>query len=346
MSADQLPFVSVVVPSRNEKGFISGCLDSIIANDYPKDKMEIIAVDGMSEDSTREIIKAYEAKYSYIHALDNPKKILAAAWNIGINNSTGAVIMAMNAHASFNHNYISTCVRYLREYNADYAGGIIKTVPRNDGIPDSAIAAALSHPFGVGDSYFRTGTDKPRWADTAAFGGYRRDVFQRAGLYNEDLTRSQDMEFHLRLKKIGAKILLVPDMVCTYYTRADIRSFLRDSFVNGFWTVYPLQFSRIAVSLRHLVPLVFVVSLTGLFALSFVHSLFLGAFIVLGGLYMAVSLYFSASIALREKKLVYVVLMPVIFALLHFLYGFGTWFALCRVLAARKFWKRTICRKG
>lgn len=346
MSKENLPFVSVIVPCRNEEAYIGMCLESVLANDYPEELTEIIVIDGMSTDKTREIIADYAGKIPRLKAMDNPARILAAAWNTGIRNSRGQVVMCLNAHGIFAKDYISRCVAHLGSYPADYVGGVIKTVPRGKGIGENAVAIALSHPFGVGNSYFRIGTDKPIWADTAAFGGYRRQVFDKVGFYNEELRRSQDMEFHLRMKKAGARILLAPDMICTYYTRTDIGSFLRDSFTNGFWTLYPLAFARIAVSWRHLIPLFFLLALLGSLLLSFFGHAFFLLFAIVALSYCGCALYFSFKVAIRQKEWLYLPLMPFVFAALHLLYGAGTLWAALKVLFSSGFWKFTLFNRG
>ena len=106
---------------------------------------------------------------------------------------------------------------------------------------------------------FRVHTDEPKWVDTVFGGCYRREVFDRVGLFNENLVRGQDMEFNLRLKKAGGKTLLVPDIVSYYYARSDIKSFWKHNFTNGVWAILPFLYSPIMpVSWRHLVPLIFV----------------------------------------------------------------------------------------
>lgn len=334
-----MPFISVVVPCRNEAAYISKCLDSVISNDYPKDKMEIMVIDGMSEDGTRGIIKEYENKYPYISSFDNHKKILAAAWNIGIKNAKGDIIMALNAHGIFRSDYISKCVMHFGKYDADYIGGIIISHPRNSNYLGKAIAAALSNSFGVGDSYFRIGLKRPMFADTAAFGGYRKEIFRKIGLYNECLDRSQDMEFHSRLRKAGGSILLAPDMVCEYYLRTDLKDFIRDSFVNGFWVLYPLKFTDITLSVRHLTPLLFVSSLICLGILLGLSVVFWWLFLFILVLYASVNIYYSLRIALKEKNIGLLFVMPVIFATLHILYGLGTFYGGLKALASKQFWR-------
>jgi glycosyltransferase involved in cell wall biosynthesis len=336
----ELPIVSAIIPCRNEEGFVGKCLESLIAADYPKDKLEILVVDGMSTDETMRVIESYVRQYPFIHLLNNPRKILAAAWNIGIGQSRGDVVLGMNAHAVFAPNYISLCVRYLSEYKADYVGGIIKSLPRQATLLGKSIAFAVSHPFGVGNSYFRIGTVEPRWSDTAAFGGYRRQVFERIGLYDEELVRSQDIEFHHRLRKAGGKILLVPEMVCDYFIRSEFDfSFIEYNFGNGFWVTYPLRYVENANSWRHIVPMGFVTVLLGTALMAPFVPVAVWLFLAIAGSYAVADLWAASDIAIKEKDAQYLITMPVVFAALHLSYGLGSLVGLARASMSRKFWR-------
>ena len=119
--------VSIIIPCRNEEKFIGKCLDSIIGQDYPKENLEILVIDGMSEDGTRKNIEKYTEQHSFIKLLDNPRKITPCALNIGIKNAKGKIILWMSAHNSYEKDYVSKCVKYSKEYNADNVGGIMVT---------------------------------------------------------------------------------------------------------------------------------------------------------------------------------------------------------------------------
>ena len=164
---NNLPLVSTIIPCRNEEKFIGQCLDSIIVNDYPKEKLEILIIDGLSEDKTRTIIENLKFKIgnSNIKLLDNPKKFTPAALNIGVKNAKGEIIIRMDAHARYKKDYISKCVKYLQEYKADNVGGIWITIPRDNSIIGKSIAFVLSSSFGVGNAYYRvSGYKKPKEA--------------------------------------------------------------------------------------------------------------------------------------------------------------------------------------
>jgi len=327
-------FISIIIPCRNEEKYIGKCLDSIIANNYPKDKLEILVIDGMSGDGTREIIEKSKIQNptSNIQMLDNPKKITPVGLNIGTKKAKGEIIIRIDAHATYEKDYISKCVEYFKKYDADNVGGIIKTLPEKDSILAKAIAFTLSHPFGTGTSYFRIGSKGPRWVDTVFGGCYKKEVFEKIGLFNENLARSQDLEFNLRLKKAGGKILLVPEIISYYYPKSNLKDFFIHNFEDGIWAIYPLKFVKIPFGLRHYFPLLFVTSLIGSAFFSIFFPVFLKFFLLILLFYFLVNLYFSLKIAVKEKDFKYFFIMPIVFATRHFGYGLGSILGLIKLL--------------
>ena len=175
---ENLPFVSAIIPCLNEERFISECLNSILNNDYPKDKLEILVVDGMSKDRSREIVKKKQtSNYQFqVQLLDNPRIVTPAAMNIGIENAKGEIVIKMDAHSLYAKDYISKCVEHLIKSGADNVGGVLKSIPAKDTPVAKAISLSLSHFFGAGGSYFRTGSKEPREVDTVAFGCYWKKI--------------------------------------------------------------------------------------------------------------------------------------------------------------------------
>ena len=315
------------------------CLDSISTNDYPKDRLEVFIVDGMSEDGTRKIIEKYITKNPFIRLLDNPEKITPCGLNRGIKQARGEHILWMSAHNKYSNDYIRKCLEYSIKYKADNVGGIIKVEPRDNSFIGRSISLALSHPFGVGNSAFRIGTSKPKWVDTVFGGCYKREVFEKIGLFNENLIRGQDMDFNLRMKRAGQKTLLVPQIVSYYYARSDLKSFFMHNFTNGFWAIMPMKLvSHMPVAWRHLVPLTFVISLVILGLLSSISPLFFLLFIAIFVFYFLTDFYFSNKMALDEREWRYVFFMPFIFSLLHISYGLGSLCGLLKVIILRQFW--------
>ncbi len=330
--------VSIIIPCRNEEKFIGKCLDSIAKQDYPKEDLEVLVVDGMSSDKTKEVIEKSKTKNPEleIKILDNPKKITPVALNIGIKNAEGEIIIRMDAHAGYGDNYVSKCIESLEKYRADNVGGAMKTLPSENILMAKSIALCLSHFFGAGGSTFRVNpngsVDKPREVDTVFGGCYKKDVFQKIGLFNENLVRSQDMEFNLRLKRAGGKIILNPEIVSYYYPKPSLRDFFFHNVQDGFWSVYPLKFVKMPFKLRHYIPFIFVSSLLVAGVLGIFFGIFSQLFNMILSAYFFAALYFSTEIAIREKDGRYFFTMPVVFFARHFGYGLGSIMGLIKVI--------------
>lgn len=324
--------VSIIIPCRNEKYHIARCLDSVIANDYPKDKLEVLVIDGKSEDGTEKIVERYAESYPFIKLLENSKKIIPSALNIGIKKATGNIILRIDAHSECSNNYISKCVENLNRYKVDNVGGVWKILPRDKTLVGRAIAFILSSPLGAGNSFYKLGCSEPKFVDTVPFGCYRKEVFDKIGLYDENAVRSEDMDLNLRLTKSGGKILLVPDIISYYYARSNIIEFTKHNFENGFWVTYPVKFGRIMFSWRHLVPLIFVVSvmITGFMALSSIAFLKILSLILVA--YFFIAIYFSLGLVKQEKDLRYLLVTPLSFIILHLSYGLGSMWGLLKLL--------------
>jgi glycosyltransferase involved in cell wall biosynthesis len=325
----------VVIPCRNEARYITVCLDSILANDYPRNRLEVLIADGMSEDGTREIIDKYSRLRSEVRCLDNPKRITPSALNIGVANARGEVIIRMDAHARIAGDYIRRCVAGLSRYRVDCVGGVMHTLPQEHTPVGRAIAAALGSGFGVGNSRFRVHPSEPTYVDTVFGACYRREVFERVGLFNERLPRTQDFEFNARLRRGGGRILLLPGIVSYYYVRVGLGRFWGDNFNNGVWAVLPFARSRVVpVSWRHLVPLVFVALLmvSALLApRSAAARLVLAA---VAGAYLAAAASASVLIAWRRREPRFLAVMPVVFSALHVAYGLGSLWGLTKISTA------------
>lgn len=329
-----LPFVSIIIPCCNEEKFIGVCLDGMVANDYPKDRFEVLVVDGMSKDVTRSIVATYTRQHSFIRLLDNPKKITPSAINIGISNSKGEIIMLMGAHASFDHTAIPKCVKAIMEHKADGIGGIVVTRPANNTPKAQAIAIGLSHPFGVGNAYFRIGASKTLWVDTVPFGCYRREVFERVGMFDEELVRNQDDEFNLRLIKRGGRLRLVPEIVSYYYARESLTKLWRMYYQYGYFK--PLVARKVGgvLTVRQVVPFTFVLSLlaTGMMVPWFPMMGRLFGIIIL--VYAVADISCSAIVAFK-KGFRCGVALSLVFPVLHLSYGLGYLMGAVRFLLLR-----------
>lgn len=313
------PLVSLILPIRNEARYITRCLEAVCAQDYPKEKIEILVVDGMSSDGTCEIVMQFAACDPRVQLLDNPQQIVPTALNRGISAAHGQIIIRVDGHAVIAPDYVRRCVEAIQQVGAECVGGPIHTV--GETWLARGIALAQSSPFGVGNAAFRTQYDKAGYVDTVAFGAYQREVFARIGWFDEEMIRNQDDEFNYRLTQAGGKIYMDPSIRSTYFSRATLKGLWKQYYQYGFYKVRLMQKRRGVPSWRHLVPGAFVLLLisSALFGL-LARSLFLFAAIML--IYFLVSLAVSCFMAARNGWR-YVSLLPLAFMTLHIGYGLG-----------------------
>ena len=327
--------LSVIVPIYQEEKYISKCIDSMLSQDYPKDDLEIILVDGMSKDRTREIVATYTAKYPFIHMIDNPERIAPCAMNRGIKEAKGDVIMRLDAHVYYPKNYFSLLVEKLNELpGAENVGALCNTLPVNDSITAQSIAAVLSSSFGMGNSHFRVGADKEMEVDTVPFGCFHRSIFDKVGLYDEELVRNQDDELNARIIKAGGKIYLIPQLVCEYYARDTAKKVYKMFYQYGVFK--PLVNKKLGspATVRQFFPLFFVLGLL----VGPVVCLFLP---VLWWAYFAViMLWFilATSFSLKDSKnLKRILTQNWIYFVVHFGYGWGYIVGIYKILFHRPF---------
>lgn len=340
---DTLKTVSIVIPCLNEERYIARCLDSVLHNEYAEGIVEIFVVDGMSTDGTRDIVRSYEARTSKVRLLDNPGRTAPAALNVGIGQASGDIIVRLDAHTTYSPDYIRKSVETLNEYGAANVGGIIKTLPSRDTMIAKAIALSISHFFGVGLSHFRLGKHVIKYVDTVPFGCFRRELFDRIGMFDETLPRNEDIEFNRRIKKEGEKIVLTHEIVSYYYARGTLNEFWKHNFDNGFRVTAFLADGKINCSLRHMVPMLSLVLLAALALGCFRYSACCWFLAGLCGLYVTASLYFSFKTSLRQKNPLYIFLMPFMFAYLHVSYGLGTVWGTAK--SCGLWFKKCFCRQ-
>lgn len=321
---------TIIVPVRDEAHCIHACLDSITNQTYVG-PLEVLVVDGLSGDGTREIVQEYSSRYCRIRLLDNPRKIAPTAMNIGVREAKGDYLIRVDGHCVIERDYVDQCREYLdARKEVDCVGGTLVSIGSNP--TGNAISVAMSSPFGVGNAYFRY-LRREAYVDTVAFGAYRRRVFDNIGLFDEELVRNQDDEFNYRLREFGGKILLVPKIRAHYYTRSSFRKLWRQYFEYGYWKVRVMQKHPKQMRLRQFVPPVFVVALlASLIAIPFT-SIGLWLLGIVGGSYAIANI--SASILIGYKKdRKSLPVLPLAFATLHLSYGTGFLIGLVR------FWNR------
>lgn len=327
----QLPFVSVIVPVRNEQNSIRECLQRLLDQTYPSDRFEVLAIDGMSEDGTREIVQAFICGNGHptVRLLDNPKKQRSPALNVGIRHATGEVIVRVDARTIIPHDYVEKCVRTLLETGADNVGGVQKPIidklknRGNSSQTQFAVGLAMSHFFGIGNAQFRLGKQSG-YVDTVYLGCFKRETFDKVGLFDEDsAVIGEDTDMNYRIRKAGGKVYLDKDIVAYYCPRDNLKDLWRLYFRYGGARAGNFLKTGKFTSWRQLVPLFFLTALVVSAIASLLSVGFLWLFISLASVYLAADFVVSAHLSIKHARPGLLFVLPLVFGCMHCAWATG-----------------------
>jgi succinoglycan biosynthesis protein ExoA len=326
--------VSVVIPCYNEERFIGKALEQL-ANQFDTDRYEIIIVDGLSDDNSRGVIEEFKKKHPalIVRVVDNPVRTIPTALNLGVSAAKGSIIARMDAHAVPSNGYVRRCVEVLKQASAGTVGMPCLVRPGADTTMARAIAAAVSHPFGIGDAKYRLGAGGPpqEAVDTVAFACFRKSLWRELGGFNEELLTNEDYDFNYRVRQSGREVILDRGGHCDYFARTTLSGLSAQYRRYGGWKARMVMLHPSSVKLRHLVAPCFVLSLPLLLVLG---VFWIPAFVVFAleiGLYLLFSFFFSYQIVqsqLESRSLFFV--LPLVFLTIHVSWGASFLVALIR----------------
>ncbi len=317
---DQQPFVTVIMPIRNEAAFIERSLGAVLAQDYPPERMEVLVADGMSTDHTREIIASLaQTSPVPVTLVDNPGRIVPTGFNRALAQARGEVIVRVDGHTLIEPDYVRECVAALGRSGADNVGGRMNAVSSSPF--GAAVALATSSPFGVGGARFHY-SDQEEWVDTVYMGAWPRSVFERLGGFDEEMVRNQDDEFNYRLQAAGGRVLLSPRIQSRYYNRSSLRSLWRQYYQYGLYKVRVLQKHPLQMRPRQFAPIALVSAVLGGALLAPFSRALRWLWLLAVALYAAANLLASVHTA-RRHGWEHLRFLPVVFGTLHFSYGLG-----------------------
>ncbi|MFN2544472.1 MAG: glycosyltransferase family 2 protein [Actinomycetota bacterium] len=316
MAEPDPPRVSVIVPMRNEEGFIGRCLESVLASAYPPDLLEVLVVDGRSTDRSRDVVREMAERYPSVVLLDNPGRTQAQGLNVALNAATGSVVVRMDAHSTYSPDYVSECVRLLRSSGAANVGGPQRAVGR--GPVGEAIAAAMSSRFGAGDARFRY-SEEEAWVDTVYLGAWEKRTLEELAGFDPEAAPNEDDELNYRLRRSGGRILLSPTIRSEYTVRPSLPALAKQYFRYGRARVRTLVLHPDSLRLRQLAAPGLVLGLGASAALRRVAPR-LASIVPVS--YAAANLTASA-VAARRRGLHTLPVLPAAFAIMHVSWGAG-----------------------
>lgn len=329
--APTLPRVSLLVAVLNEAATLPACLQSIFAQDYPAEQLEVFVVDGGSQDGSRQLAADLLAGHRQAVLMDNPGRIQAVAWNLALQRAQGELVGLVSAHSELAPDYVARCVHHFATTAAWWVGGPQRAVA--DTPTGQAVALAMGSRLGAGNARYRYVTsDVPQVVDVSWPGMFRRACLAHTGGFDEELVKHQDDELLFRFRQAGGTVLLARDVRTRYRPRPSLRAAFGQYFGYGYWRVRAAQKHGRVVAWRHAVPGAFCACLVASTALGLgIGSAATATAVPLA--YVAVVLAVSAALAWRQPRVL--LRLPLAFACLHLGYGLGTWAGVWRFIIRR-----------
>lgn len=315
--------VTFGVIAYNEQLYLPDLLNDLLNQTYDKKLIEVVLVDGESQDNTLEIMKAFQSKYRNtfmdVKLCHNSKRVQPAGWNIVIQNSTADALLRIDAHARLPENFVEKNIECLNTGEYVCGGPRENIIDENTSWKRMLLTAEKSM-FGSGVASYRRDTHEKKYVKSLFHAAYREEVIKKVGLFNEDLIRTEDNEYHYRVRQAGYMICYDPQIHSYYQTRNNLKGMLRQKYLNGLWIGKTMFICFGCISVFHLVPYTFV--------LAILLTTIMGG---LGIIWPLVALWISyglANIAITvlsaDWKNIYCLLLPAVFLMLHLSYGIGT----------------------
>jgi len=327
--------VSLGIIALNEEMYLPAVLDDILKQLYPLSQIDLILIDSMSNDSTKFVMESFRDDnlklFHNIRILDNTRQWQANGWNVFLQNAIGDVLIRVDAHSHIPNDFVEKLVLSIETGKYDVVGGKRPTILKDESDWSNILLEAENALFGSGLAVFRT-SDKTRFVKSVFHGAYKKEVFEKVGLFNEKLRRTEDNEIHWRIRHNGFKIWYDPTIVSYQYARPTLLKMLKQKYLNGYWIGKTMWICPKCFSLYHFAPLCFVLSLILFSALSRISYIPLFVLVCLYGIFDL----FNTAISIAKNKNLGMIILLGIFPMLHITYGLGTLFGLFAFSNKRK----------
>lgn len=323
--------VSLCVVAYNEEKFLPHLLKDLERQTYPRELTEIVLIDGMSSDKTKQIMEEFAEKqtsFYSVQVLDNPQRIQAAGWNVAIANAKSEVIIRIDAHTHIPEDF--TAKNMVLQEKGEYVTGGVRPCLVDDPTPwKETLLEVENSLFGSSIAGSRRSTKK-KYVKSMFHAAYRREVFENVGLFNENLLRTEDNEMHYRIRKAGYNLCFDSDIVSYQYARSSLKKMIKQKYGNGYWIGFTLGICPGCISIYHLVPFVFVLGIILTSILSCFGIWQLG--VLMWFMYFLFSLVSLIVSIFQGNGNRWTFCMPFLFLLLHVSYGVGTGYGLIRLI--------------
>jgi succinoglycan biosynthesis protein ExoA len=318
------PFISVIVPVRNEGAFIRQTLEQLLDQDYDPESFEILVADGQSTDSTGAVVRQLAADHPNLRLLPNPRRWSSAGRNLGIRAARGEILVIVDGHCDLAN------PRYLRDLAEAFARSGADCVGRPQPLDvagatpvQRAIAAARSSRLGHHPNSFIYSTDEQFVRPQSVAIAYRRSVFDTIGLFDESFDACEDVEFNHRLDRAGLRCFFTPRVKAHYYPRSSLSGLFRQMVRYGRGRVRLAGKHPETFSLPGFLPALFLLGVVIGPAAALLSPWLALAYFGALGLYGLVVALASIALAFRTRDFRLLLWLPAVFAAIHGGAGFG-----------------------
>lgn len=308
----------------NEQATIRPLLDALFAQTFPRSALEVVIADGGSTDGTKAAISEWQDAHPdlVVRVVDNPRRIIPAALNIALNAAQGEIIVRMDAHAKPHPDYVERSVTALLAGRGQNVGGVWDIQPSSNHWMARSIAAAASHPIGVGDAHYRY-SEQAGYVDTVPFGAFKRDLIDQIGMFDETLLANEDYEFNTRIRQNGGRIWFDPQIRVVYYARENLSALARQYWRYGYWKRQMLRRYPETLRWRQALPPLFVLSLILLILFTPFFKPALWLFVGVTGLYTLILLLTGLRLLVKHESFLMGLGVPLAIACMHLAWGSG-----------------------
>lgn len=313
--------VSIIITARNEEKYLPMLFEDILNQTFPLQNIEVVLMDSNSTDNTRLVMEEFKKNNETlsVQIVTNERQIQAAGFNEGVKHATGDVVLKIDAHSRIPADFVQKNVDEILA-GAYVCGGNRPTVVDSDDDFSKTLHIVEESALGSSIANYRK-SDVKRKVNSIFHGMYRKEVFDKVGLADERLLRTEDNEFHYRVRKAGYDIIFNPEIESYQYIRPTFTKMIQQKFANGYWIGLTSHVCRDCLSLFHFGPGVFVATLLVLMMLTLVSFVPLLTVVFL---YLLAVLGLSIFEISKQKFNPTLLLIPFIMIAIHFAYGVGT----------------------
>jgi len=323
--------VSLCVVAYNEEAFLPNLLKDLSDQTYPHDLTEVVLIDGRSTDKTKQIMETFKDNnktFMSVQVLDNPKRVQAAGWNVAITHAVGDVIFRIDAHTHIPKDFVEKNMK-LQEQGEFVTGGVRPCLIEDPTPWRKTLLEVENSLFGSSIAASRHSNEK-KYVKSMFHAAYRKEVFEKAGLFNETLLRTEDNEMHYRIRKAGYQLCFDPDIVSYQYARSSLKRMIKQKYGNGYWIGLTLGVCLGCISIYHLIPFAFIIGIIVTTLLCCFGIWQLAA--LMWAAYLLFTIMSMAATIINKKMNRWIFCMPVLFLVLHICYGMGTAVGLAKLI--------------